>query len=118
MPVCNRCYGLDIYQAQERIRWRLQPDQFGVWPYSLLIARYVVCRHVGSFYIVAAHNTLEDTVAATIEVIAGDQVVPGAEEAENGTFGGHTRGKGQTISSIFDGCHTLLQCAAGRVLCA
>src|SRR5205814_4683278 len=116
MPVCNPCHGLDIYQAQQRIRRRLQPDHFGVWPDSLLIACYVARCHIGGLHIVAAHNTLKDTVAATIEVIAGDHMLTSAEEAENSTFGSHTRREGQPIASIFDGCHTLLECAARGVL--
>ena len=116
MPVCNLCHGLDIYQAQQRIRRSLQPDHFGVWPDSSLITFYVTCCHIGCLHIVAAHNTLKDTVAAAIEVITGDHMLAGAEEAENSTFGSHTRGKGQPMAPIFDGCHTLLQRAARGVL--
>src|SRR3954471_2501554 len=116
VPVCNLCYGLYIYQAQQWIRRRLQPDHFSIWPDSLLIGCDIACCHIGGLHIVAPHNPLKDAVAAAIEVIAGDYMVAGAEEAENGSFGGHTRGKGQPIAPIFEGSHTFLQCAARGVL--
>src|SRR6266699_2356946 len=42
------------------------------------------------------------------QVITGDHMLANTEETENSTFCSHTSGKGQPISPIFDGCHTLL----------
>src|SRR6266699_4443683 len=42
------------------------------------------------------------------KVITGDHMLANTEETENSTFCSHTSGKGQPISPIFDGCHTLL----------
>src|SRR6266571_4147276 len=66
----NLCDCRNIYQPQEWIGRRLQPDHFRVAADSLLIGCYITCRYIAGLDGVATHDALENTIAPTIEIVA------------------------------------------------
>ncbi len=77
--VCNLCNCLDIHQPEQRIGRSLQPHHFRVWANGLFVSSQTAGWHVAGLNIVATHHTLKDTIAATVQVIARDDMVAGTE---------------------------------------
>src|SRR5215468_5381516 len=79
MMMSNLCNCLYIHQSKQRISRSLQPDHFRVWANGLFVSRQAICWHIAGFDVVAAHHALKDTIGASVEVIAGDNMITSAE---------------------------------------
>jgi hypothetical protein len=94
----------------------LQPDHTCIGTKSLLVISNTARAYIARLDMIAPHGALEDSVRITVEVIAGNDVIPGAEEAEGSALRRHARSKGQPVFPVFKGSKTLLQHALREVI--
>lgn len=65
--------------------------------------------HRGELYAVFGVEVAEQTEGATVEIVAGDDMVAGCEQIHNSINCSHTGGKSQGIDTVLQCCQKLLQ---------
>ncbi len=94
MAVRNLCDCPDIHQSEQRIGRSLQPHHLRIWPDGLFVSIQIAGWHIAGLDSIAAHHTLKDSIAATVQVITGDDVITCTEQAQDSAFSRHAGSEG------------------------
>ena len=93
MLLCDGCHCLDIHHLESRVGGCLDPDHLGVGSDGGLNVARIGGVNKAGLYVHPGNNFSEVSVGSSVDIIHGDDVVPGVEEVGDGGGGGQTTGE-------------------------